>query len=178
MLLEKILPDQIYSRALQLISDEVINNLSRKSPAQTIENSLKILDDCLFLNMGRVLLVDNTGKYLRIRYAYNLPSEKRFVTYKKDEGISGFVFTTGQSMYLDDLDTNSMYKGRLINPLQLPYEKPAFSAVPIKSIEGNVIGILCVNHGYRCPEEIQSSFEVLEKTAQMFSQLLAMYSTT
>lgn len=168
-----LLPDKVYERALQLIADEIFSGLADNNPRRAIEKTLELLEECLFLNMGRVLLPDHSGKYLRIRYSHGLPLEKRFITYDINEGISGFVFTTGQAIYIDDLDTNSMYKGQLVQPIDLPYSKPAFSGVPLRSVDNRTIGVLCVNHGYRNPEEVKLTLDILEKTALMISQLIA-----
>lgn len=167
-----LLPDQVYARALQLITNELLSGISDKPTNKAIVNALGMLEECLFLNMGRVLLPDRSGKFLKIKYSHGVPLEKRFTTYRLKEGISSFVYESGQPIYIDDLDTNSMYKGRLAKPLELPYSKPAFSGVPIKSLEGKVIGVLCVNHGYRNADEIKLTLSILEKTAKIIAQLL------
>ena len=167
-----LLPTKVYQRCNQLIAEELYQDLSSVNQKTAIEKVLAILEECLFLNMGRVLIPDNTGKYLRIKYSHGLPTEKRFITYKIGEGISGFVYTSGEAMYIDDLETNSMYQGRLIDPNDLPYSKPAFSGVPIKSPGGKTIGVLCVNHGYRNAEEVKLTLSTLTETARMLSRFL------
>lgn len=167
-----LLPATVYQRCSQLIAEELYRDISSINQKEAIERTLEILEECLFLNMGRVLIPDTSGKYLRIKYSHGLPTEKRFITYKISEGISGFVYTSGEAIYIDDLETNSMYQGRLINPIDLPYSKPAFSGVPIKSPAGKTIGVLCVNHGYRNAEEVKLSLSTLTDAARMISRLL------
>ena len=167
-----LLPSKIYHKTFQLITDEVKLTSKLDNPYFAIERVLAMLEECLFLNMGRVLLPDQNQKYLRIRYAHGLPTEKRFITYKIDEGITGMVYETGQALYADDLDTNNLYVGRLSSPLDLPYSKPAFSGVPIKNQEDVVIGVLCVNHGYRNAKEISTILTLLEGIATIIAQLL------
>ena len=164
-----LLPSKVYHRAYQLILDTPKEN---KSVKKSIESILAILEECLFLNMGRVLLPDHNKKYLRIRYAHGLPMEKRFITYQIDHGVTGFVFTSRQAIYIDDLVTNSMYTGKLVNPLDLPYSKPAFTGVPIFDQTNEVIGVLCVNHGYRTREEISSTITLLEEASKVIANLL------
>lgn len=169
-----ILPSKIYHRTFQLISDEVKDRIAVNNPKEVIERVLAMLEECVFLNMARVLLPDHDKKYLRIRYAHGLPAEKRFVTYKIDEGITGFVYKSGQPIYIDDLDTNSMYIGRLTSPLDLPYSKPAFSGVPILNSDNVVIGVLCVNHGYRSNMEINNTLVLLEGIAKIIGEIICL----
>ncbi len=168
-----VLPHDVYRHVFQMIFEEVEEAHKHKTVQQIINRILMMLEENLFLNMGRVLLPDNTDNFLRIRYSHGLSTEKRFITYTVNEGITGFIYHTGQAMYIDDLDTNSMYIGRLVNPMDLPYSKPAFSGVPIFNPLNDVIGVLCVNHGYRNRMEVKTTLGILEQTAQIIGELLA-----
>lgn len=168
-----ILPKEVYQRTIKLLAEEANETLQKFSTSRAIERILAMLEEYLFLNMGRVLLLDSSNKYLRIRYAHGLPTEKRFVTYKLDEGITGFIFLSGQPMYADDLDTNNMYIGKLLKPIDLPYSNPAFSGVPIFDSNNKIIGVLCVNHGYRNAYETNTTLNLLEETAKLIGQILS-----
>jgi len=60
----------------------------------------------------------------------------------------------------------------LCSGTDLPYTNPAISGVPIIDSSDNLLGVLCVNHGYRANEELSEIQQVLEHTATLISALL------
>jgi len=169
----RVLPHSIYQHTYQTISEIVFDSHSEFNKAEAIEKILSTLADQLFLNMGRVLLPDYNETHLCIRYAHGIPKEKRLTSYGVDQGITGLVYTCQQSIYADDLDTNSMYVGKLCASTDLPYTNPAITGVPILDTHCEIKGVLCVNHGYRERDELADVQNVLENTAILIAMLLS-----
>jgi len=167
-----VLPNKIYQQALQVISQVSFYCQVKYGTKEGINRILSILAEYLFLNMGRVILPSNEDDLLHIRYSHGIPKERQFVSYTKDQGITGLIYSTGQAIYADDLDTNAMYLGKIVSSDSLPYFDPAISGVPILDSNDRVIGILCVNHGFRDASELKSIFSTLESSAALISQLL------
>jgi signal transduction protein with GAF and PtsI domain len=158
--------------AYQMISEIAFNYHTEITIRESIEKILAILDEFLFLNMGRVLLPSHDQTKLYLRYAHGIEKEKRFISYDIDQGITGLIFSTKQPIYVDDLDTHSMYLGKLCETTNLPYCNPAVTGVPVFSSKNEIMGVLCVNHGTREARELDDIINLLENTATLISQLI------
>ena len=167
-----VLPHKLYLMTYQLISEVAFDRRSKYSSREAIEKILGILGDNLFLNMGRVLLPNHYNSRLLFRYSHGLNKEKRLVDYEIHQGITGLIYSSEQSIFADDLDTNSMYVGKLCGANELPYADPAIIGVPIFRSNKGIMGVLCVNHGYRGTKEISEIEQVLEGTATLIAQII------
>ena len=169
---EPVLPHKLYKMADQTIAEIAFKSYSRKDRKNDIEKILATLEEYLFLNMARVLTPNHDATKLHIRYAHGISKENRFINYDIDQGITGLIYSSRQAIYADDLDTNSMYLGKLGASSSLPHINPAITGVPIIDSKNNIKGVLCVNHGFREANELSEIISVLENTAILLSSLI------
>jgi len=168
-----VLPHKMYQLAYQVVSEFAFDTYVNYDTQTGIEKILGALEGYLFLNMGRVLVPNHDRTKLCIRYAHGIEKAQRFINYDIDQGITGLIYTSKQAIYADDLDTNSMYLGKLCQSTYLPYSNPAISGVPIFNSKNEIRGVLCVNHGYRDNKELSEILSVLENTATLIGLLLS-----
>lgn len=148
-------------------------SLGDKASPERIETILELLQHCLFLNMGRVLLLDKQQQELEIHYSYALPEDKCHTRYQLNEGISAQVFKSGSAITVFDVMNDSSYVGKITDKYNLPYHQPAFTAVPIKTSDNQVIGVLAVNHSKRDFSETAEVIDVLNHAARLISEIIS-----
>ncbi|MDH5231579.1 MAG: GAF domain-containing protein [Gammaproteobacteria bacterium] len=167
-----VVPMQVYKKAEELIAEAIEDGLHTGDLEQTFETILELLQHCVFLGMGRVLLNDPERNVLSIRYGYDVPEYKLQVTYTSDEGLTGHVFRTGQAITTFNLTHIPEYKGKVAKVYELPYVNPAFTAVPIKNELDETLGVLCANHCQRGTVETKEVLKILSFTASKIATLL------
>ena len=166
-----IVPLEVY-RTSRMLIEEAVNDVHFLGTEATLETVLELLQHCLFLGMGKVMVADMAKHELRLMSGYDLPEDKKQITYAFDEGLIGRAFSSGRVLTVFDLIQQTEYKGKFNRVDELPYIRPGFTAMPIKGVNGEVLGVLAVNHGGRSDIERAELVAVLHKTAKLLAPLL------
>ena len=141
-------------------------------PEAAIQAILRQLSQLLGLNRGRVLLADPRTNALSIRFAYGLTDEeRRRGRYGLGEGITGWVFKTGQVALIQDIDDEPSYLERAISRAVLPAEPVAYIALPIQQ-QDRTIGVLAVHRLRQRERPFQRDLTLLRVVATLIAQVL------
>ncbi|AQT69565.1 Nif-specific regulatory protein [Anaerohalosphaera lusitana] len=144
------------------------------SEAIDLESSLKAilkwLDQQLKLRRGTITLFDPDSETINIEVAHGISdANKKQVTYKPGEGITGTVVQTGKEVIVPDIrkDPRFLYKTR--TKPELSTERRAFFCLPIK-LEGNTIGTISVDKKSQSGDDLESETYFLNVISTMIAQ--------
>ncbi len=132
-------PPDAVSKVHQL---ELLLNISKQVAA------FEVLDDMLFTlveittreldaDRGTIFLNDSETNELYSRIA--MGNVNREIRILNDSGVAGQVYTTGQSMLVDDAYTNEHFNKSIDN--KTGYVTKTILCVPIKTVKGDIIGV-------------------------------------
>ncbi|MHB9021919.1 MAG: sigma-54 interaction domain-containing protein [Halothiobacillus sp.] len=158
-----------------LIICEATRLLSQATtPDVAIEGILRLMSQMIGLNRGRVVLPDDAGKEMQIRYAYGLtPSERKRGRYALGEGVTGRVMQTGQIAVVQNIDDEPIYLTRAVDRATLPQETVAFIAVPI--LEGDsTMGVLGAHRLRGRKRPFSRDITLLRVLSTLIAQVLSM----
>ena len=155
---------------------EVAKLLGRSlDPAIVVREILHLSSELLGLNRGRLILYDDRRDELAVRYAYGLTAaEMTRGRFKPGEGVTGRVFTTGETGIVQDVDDEPAYLGRTVDRGRLPSETVAFLAVPVER-EGRIVGVLAAHRLRRRRRAIADDVEMLRFAAVLIGQVLQIH---
>jgi Nif-specific regulatory protein len=141
-------------------------------PEPAVQGILRLLSQLLGLNRGRVLLPEDNGGGLEIRFAYGLTDDERARgRYMIGEGITGRVYQSGQVALVQDIDDDPTYLARAVDRTTLPNEAVAYIAVPIV-IEEYPVGVLAVHRLRQRERPFQRDVALLQVLATFIGQAL------
>ena len=141
-------------------------------PDRVIREMLHLLSELLGLNRGRVVMPDADGGALAIRHAYGLTrAEVARGRYALGEGITGRVMRSGETVIVQDIDSEPEYLARAVARATLPAETVSFIALPLE-VEGRVAGVLGVHRLRNRPRPLASDMAILDTVATLISQVL------
>ncbi len=123
-------------RAQEMLLLQQVTSLAGKdfSPERVLREMLHLLSELLGLNRGRIVLLDESGHYGTIRYAYGLTAEEiSRGRYAPDEGITGRVLARGQLTIVQDIDNDPLFLGRMVARKHLPAGPVSYIALPIQT---------------------------------------------
>lgn len=146
-----------------LSSDEVFNEI------------LHLLSELLGLNRGRIVLrgFGSTDKNTsKIIFAYGMTEEEiKRGTYQDGEGITGSVLKTGQSMVVQDIDSEPVFLNKSVLRKNLPQETVAFLAFPIK-IDRRVVGVIAAHRIRTRNRSLSDDIRILKSISTLVGQIL------
>jgi Nif-specific regulatory protein len=156
-----------------LLVRECIRLMGRSlEPDRVIREMLHLLSELLGLNRGRVVMPEPDGGMLAVRYAYGL-TRKEILRgrYVRGEGITGRVMSTGETVIVQDIDSEPAYLARAVARSTLPAETVSFIALPLE-VEGSIAGVLGVHRLRNRPRPLASDMAILRIVATLISQVL------
>lgn len=134
---------------------------------QLVELTMDLALDVLPAEGGSVMLVDDTGKHLRIRAARGISKEvKTNTVIPVGRGVAGWVAKHGQPLLLK----GDVHDPRFESLAPRPIINSAIS-VPLR-VEGNTIGVLNVNNTSSAPELTEDDLKVLSLFAERASMAI------
>ena len=130
---------------------------------------MRILAASLGIERGRLVVLDDVTRQLRIEVAHGLkPEEQRRGVYAIGEGITGQVFQTGEPRVIPDVRQEPAYLDRT-GTLKDRDEAYSFICLPIKS-EDRPIGVLSVDMKFAGQDALDRDLRVLTVVAAMIAQ--------
>ena len=156
-----------------LLVRECIRLMGRSlEPDRVIREMLHLLSELLGLNRGRVVMPEPEGGMLTVRHAYGLTrAEIERGRYALGEGVTGRVMRSGETVIVQDIDSEPGYLGRAVSRASLPAETVSFIALPLE-VEGRVAGVLGVHRLRNRPRPLASDMAILRTIATLISQVL------
>jgi Nif-specific regulatory protein len=133
---------------------------------------LHLLSEFLGLNRGRIVVADgDTGEYC-IKYAYGLTQQEiRRGRYKQGEGVTGRVMHSGETVIVQDIDSDPRYLTRAVERKALPRETVSFIALPIQQ-EGRIVGVLGVHRLRSRKRALADDLQLLKIVATWIGQIM------
>ena len=148
------------------------------APSVVMREMLHLMSELLGLNRGRIVLTDPgdpgdlSDSTARICYAYGLTqAEMERGVYRKGEGITGRVLSTGQPMLVQDIDAESLFLARCVPRDQLPQETVAFMALPIE-VNHHTVGVLACHRIRSRLRHVNDDMALLKILATLAGQIL------
>ncbi len=100
---------------------------------QTLETILGILSEYLAMNRATVTLKNGERGHLLIRASHGLsPEEKRRGVYRRDEGITGLIFRSGEPCVVPDITKEPLFLNKT-RSRNIDKGQVSFIGVPIVS---------------------------------------------
>ena len=168
-------------RAQELLLMREVMCLIGKSlaPGVVMREMLHLMSELLGLNRGRIVLTDpstqhdaTAGNRARIRYAYGLTqTEMKRGIYRKGEGITGRVLSSGQPTLIQDIDAEPLFLARCVSRDQLPPETVAFLALPIE-VNHHTVGVLACHRIRSRLRHVNDDMALLKILATLAGQIL------
>ena len=148
------------------------------APSVVMREMLHLMSELLGLNRGRIVLADPgdpgdlSDSTARICYAYGLTqAEMERGVYRKGEGITGRVLSTGQPMLVQDIDAEPLFLARCVPRDQLPQETVAFMALPIE-VNHHTVGVLACHRIRSRLRHVNDDMALLKILATLAGQIL------
>jgi len=166
-------PAESLHRQETLLMRECIRLMGRSlEPDRVIREMLHLLSELLGLNRGRVALPEADGEQLVIRHAYGLTrAETARGRYAQGEGITGRVMRSGETLIVQDIDSEPAYLSRAVRRASLPQETVSFIALPLE-IDGRVAGVLGVHRLRQRRRALAADMAILRTVATLIGQVL------
>lgn len=139
---------------------------------QTISRVLKILHEEAMLEHGMLTLVDKEDELLEIDFVYSPDgaTQHSAIKYKMGEGIVGTVLAQGQSVVIP-LIADEM---RFADKLSLYDLSKPFVAVPLRSADSAVIGVLAAQPATANPSMLSAFNRFLEMCGSLIARNVAL----
>jgi len=137
---------------------------------------LRILHDTLRMERATLVLVDDSGRRLRIRASFGLTeNEKQRGVYGFDEGVIGTVFRTAKPFAVPDIASEPLFLDRTGARARLAKEKIAFIGVPIL-VRNEPAGVLTVDRLFGPEISLEEDVRFLSVVATLVSQFLELHN--
>lgn len=174
-----------------LLMREVMKHIGKSlAPDLVLREMLHLCSELLGLNRGRILLADNLeavmelppGSSLQvasasIRYAYGLTQQEcERGRFRRGEGITGRVLSTGQLIIVQDIDHEPAFLCRTVPRDDLPPGPVSFIAMPVR-VGLSTVGVLAchrIRHRFR---SLADDLSILGILATLIGQLLELRFT-
>jgi Nif-specific regulatory protein len=168
---------ELYNEQLQALFR--ITRLINREPLfeDILSKALAILHNDLGLLHGLVSISDPDHSALQIGAIHSdsdaVAKACQGVRYRIGEGVIGNIFKHGNSVVLGRISSESRFLDRLaLYDLEMP-----FIAVPIKSQEGHILGVLAVQPNSRADELMADRTRFVEIVANLLAQVIRLQST-
>lgn len=171
-LLTRIEPEILIDEELLVIRE--VSALMGKSPDQhyVIREILHLLSELLGLNRGRVIMPESDGGVLSIQHAYGLSQQEigrgRF---QPGEGITGRAMQNGQTLIIQDIDSEPLFLFRTVERRQLPQGTVSYIVMPIEQ-GGRILGVLGVHRLRDRPRPLARDLQMLKIAATLIAQVI------
>lgn len=137
---------------------------------EAVEKVLEIMDRELGMQRGAIALLEDSDNSLSIQYSFGLSEgERRRGRYKKDEGITGKVVSSGKPIIVPQISKEPMFLNRTRQ--STPGQEASFICVPIKD-RRKTIGALSITTVYKPNRNYDDAVKFLTIVASMISQSL------
>ena len=142
---------------------------------QALADILDVLDKELDLNRGTITLLAPDGQEIRIEAAHKLSEEqKRKITYRIGEGVTGKVMESGKSMVVPRVSQEPLFLNRF-ERWNVTKQELSFICVPI-SIGDNVIGTISVDRPFETAAPFEDEVRILSIVASMIANNVTIVS--
>ena len=136
---------------------------------ETMRQVLVWLDEHLGLQRAVIALADACGETLQAQVTHGIdPEVVARMRYRSDEGITGQVFSTGESALVQSLESHPGYLDRSGLRSCLDRSRLAFLCVPIRDRD-TVLGTLSVDKDNRCLKDADADLTLLQEVAQLLA---------
>ncbi len=154
---------------------EVARVMSRAMVSEhKIMHVLQLLSLWADLHFARVLLPNYQSRQLEIAYANGLPRERvdaGLYTVSFDQGLTGYVWRSGQVALVADTLSEPMFLHRIVEPINGSTDHIGFISVPI-IIDGKAIGVLSVQRVANPRRRYADDVDLLRVIAMMLGPVL------
>lgn len=142
---------------------------------KTLSAILHILHKTLNMQRATLVLLDQTGKQLRIRASYGLsPKEQGRGIYNLDEGIIGKVFTTALPFVVPDIYKEPLFLNKTGARPRFGKEQLSFIGVPV-IISHKPVGVLTVDRLFGPEISFEEDVKFLAIVATLVAQFLELH---
>ncbi|MGR5541098.1 GAF domain-containing protein, partial [Vibrio campbellii] len=136
---------------------------------QTLASVMKVLHEECHLSGGLVTILDKEKNIMIIESVhapdYTSNTSLKTITYKQGEGLVGSVMENGGSIVLPNLGNDPRFADKLAI---YDYAKP-FICVPLKSVNKDVIGVLCAQPNTDNELDLSALHKLLEMIANLLT---------
>ncbi|CAM4441558.1 nif-specific transcriptional activator NifA [Vibrio agarivorans] len=136
---------------------------------QTLASVMKVLHEECHLSGGLVTILDKEKNIMIIESVhapdYTSNTSLKTITYKQGEGLVGSVMENGGSIVLPNLGNDPRFADKLAI---YDYAKP-FICVPLKSVNRDVIGVLCAQPNTDNELDLSALHKLLEMIANLLT---------
>ena len=135
-----------------------------------LQNIVQWLSEDSGLERGVISLLGENDEEIQAHITANeIPSSRSDrMRYRPGEGITGKVFTTGESLYLPRLADEPEFLDRSGLRSNLDWSRIAFFCVPI-AYQGRIIGTLSADKSWSTLEDSNRELKFLEEVAQLLA---------
>ncbi|MGB9713340.1 MAG: nif-specific transcriptional activator NifA [Dissulfurimicrobium hydrothermale] len=139
---------------------------------KSLSEILHILHKVLNMQRATMVLLDRTGKQLRIRTSYGLTAEEQMRgVYNLDEGIIGKVFTTSLPFVVPDINKEPLFLNKTGARPRFEKGQISFIGVPIMILQ-KPAGVLTVDRLFGPEISFEEDVKFLTVVATLVAQFL------
>lgn len=140
---------------------------------ETLEIILGILSEYLAMNRATVTLKSGERGHLVIRASHGLsPEEKSRGVYRRDEGITGLIFRTGEPCVVPDITKEPLFLNKT-RSRKIDKGQVSFIGVPIV-LNGVPVGVLSVDRLFDEDVSFEEDIKFLTILAALVAQLVSL----
>jgi Nif-specific regulatory protein len=135
---------------------------------------LQLLSKWTELHYSRVLLPNYQTRELEVGYYYGLPHEKVTAgayTVPFDQGLTGYVWRSGQVALVTDLLSESVFLTRIAEPINGSLHHVGFISVPI-IVDGRTVGVISAQRRANPRRRYADDVDLLRVIATMIGPVL------
>ncbi|MDX9741013.1 MAG: sigma 54-interacting transcriptional regulator [Gammaproteobacteria bacterium] len=139
-----------------------------------INQALRLLSAWADLHYARVMLPNYRTRELEVAYGYRLTSaklESGDYTVGFDQGLTGYVWRSGQAALVTDVTSEPNFLGRIAEPIDGSRHHVGFICVPIL-VDGKAIGVLSAQRSANPRRRYADDVDVLRVIATMMGPVL------
>lgn len=165
-------------RAQEMLLLQHVMALAGKTlhPEPVFKEMLHLISELLGLNRGRIVLREENGQSGAIHFAYGLTREEMARgRYAPNEGITGRVLASGQTVIVQDIDKDPVFLARAVARKNLPAGQVAFLALPIL-IDQKTVGVLACHRIRMRNRPLADDITILRILSTLVGQLLHLQS--
>jgi Nif-specific regulatory protein len=128
--------------------------------AESLQATLKILQNSYNIKSGAVFLMHNDGKTLTMQASVGYQIEKAKTRYKIGEGLTGRIAETGRSIIVPQVSKEPLFLNRMSSWDSKTGREQSYIGVPIV-LDYKVLGVLVVHFPYSKARDFDSSVKFL-----------------
>jgi Nif-specific regulatory protein len=141
---------------------------------QKITQVLLLLSKWAKLYYARVLLPNYQTRQLEVAYSYNLPADKLEAgeyTVPFAQGLTGYVWRSGQVALVTDVLSEPMFLSRIAEPIEGSKHHVGFISVPLL-LDGKTVGVLSAQRRANPRRRYADDVDLLRVIATMIAPVL------